>query len=79
MIEFRCTRQYPYNTPGCPGRTQVSDRQGYYKKGNTAFDVYHQMCEQFPMDVQMGFGFDVQKWDWSPQHGKVLTPLPIES
>jgi hypothetical protein len=60
LIEFRCTRRRPYVGCDCPGKTNLSARQGYYIRDSSPDMAIMQMMEHFPED--RNFGFDVQVW-----------------
>lgn len=52
MNEYRCTRFYPYRSPGCPGFTDPTTRQGYYIDAPNMFTAMQKMAKQFPVDVE---------------------------
>lgn len=66
MREYRVTRQYPYQLPDCPGKTDVSCRQGYYRYAESPEKARAQLAREFPDDVKQGFSFDVQDWGDAP-------------
>jgi len=68
LPEFRCTRRRPYIGCDCPGKKNLSARQGYYIRAETPDLAILQMGEHFPED--RNFGFDVQVW----QLPKGMTP-----
>ena len=60
LIEFRVTRRRPYVSCDCPGKKNLSARQGYYIRESSADLAILKMNEYFPED--RNFGFDVQVW-----------------
>lgn len=61
MKVWRCTRDWPY-TGDCPGRTNLSARQGYYIQAETDKLAMEQMEERFPGDVAQEYGFSCHLW-----------------
>lgn len=59
--EYRCTRRAPYRGD-CPGRTMLSARQGHYIRCESKERAEQIMGENFPEDLQHGYGFDIQLW-----------------
>lgn len=51
-VEFRCTRQLPYLSEGCPGFADRSCRQGHYLHAKDANEAHARMAEAFPLDVE---------------------------
>ena len=60
LPEWRCTRPAVYQNDDCPGRTNLSARQGYYIRANTASEALKIMASKFPEEAS--FGFDCQLW-----------------
>ena len=50
-MNFRCTRNSPYKAPSCPGRNDLTARQGYNIKADSSDDAVRQMTLRFPEDV----------------------------
>lgn len=59
MKEYRCTRNTPY-APPCNGSSDLSARNGYYLRAETAQDTMPMMVERFPEEAT--FGFTVEEW-----------------
>lgn len=59
MIEWRCTRNQPYLTSGCPGHADLSARQGYYCRAASEAEALAFMHRAFPRDWA---GFTAQEW-----------------
>jgi hypothetical protein len=67
MKEYRCTRNAPYTHP-CDGSSDLSARNGYYIRTQTAQDALQRMVERFPEETS--FGFTVDEWKnlpWFPE------------
>jgi hypothetical protein len=67
MKEYRCTRNAPYSHP-CDGSSDLSARNGYYLRAETAQDAMQRMVERFPEETS--FGFTVDEWKnlpWLPE------------
>ncbi len=60
MQEYRCTRNAPY-THDCIGHDDITARQGYYIKANSAEEALEKMAARFPEEVNEGF--TVQEWE----------------
>jgi hypothetical protein len=58
--EFRCTRNAPY-THDCLGRDDITARQGYYIRADSAELAWEKMAIRFPEEVKEGF--TVQEWE----------------
>lgn len=58
--EYRCTRNAPY-THDCLGHDDITARQGYYIKANSAEKALEEMAIRFPEEVNEGF--TVQEWE----------------
>ena len=71
MIEFRCTRRFPYKDAG-RNSLRVSNRNGHYIKANNYVEALHYMAQEYPQDIANGYWFDVQYWDGSERHGAVV-------
>jgi hypothetical protein len=68
--EYRCTRNEPYDNPGCPGHLNSSARQGHYIFAKTALLAAIKMFTTYPEDALYGFTIaDKEKesmmWTWS--------------
>lgn len=61
---FRCTRNQPYVDVNCPGRGDVTSRQGYYIKAVDTDAALRIMREKFPEDTT-GFTATIQV-QWNP-------------
>lgn len=59
MKEYRCTRNAPYSQP-CDGRSDLSARNGYYIRAETARDALQIMTARFREEAS--FGFTVEEW-----------------
>jgi hypothetical protein len=59
MQEYRCTRNAPYTHP-CDGHFELSARNGYYIRAQTAQEARAIMVERFPEETS--FGFTVDEW-----------------
>lgn len=59
MKEYRCTRNAPYSH-SCDGRSDLSARNGYYIRVETAQEARAIMTERFPEETS--FGFTVDEW-----------------
>lgn len=59
MKEYRCTRNAPYAHP-CDGSSDLSARQGYSLRVETAQEARAIMAERFPEETS--FGFTVDEW-----------------
>jgi hypothetical protein len=55
---YRCTRPDVYQS-NCPGRTDVTARQGHYLAAVSAEDAHRMMRERFPQDSH----FDVRLYN----------------
>lgn len=64
MKEYRCTRNAPYAHP-CDGSSDLSARQGYYIRVETAQEARAIMAERFPEEAS--FGFTVDEWKNLPR------------
>jgi hypothetical protein len=67
MKEYRCTRNAPY-AHTCDGSSDLSARNGYYLRSETAQDAMQRMVERFPEEAS--FGFTVDEWKnlpWLPE------------
>lgn len=60
MKEYRCTRNAPYAHP-CDGRSDLSARNGYYIRAETAPDALQIMTDRFPEEAIQGFTVDEWK------------------
>ncbi len=67
MKEYRCTRNKSY-TNDCPGRDDLTARQGYYIKANSPEGAWKEMATRFPDDVPYGFTVD----EWEPFNVRVV-------
>lgn len=52
MPEFRCTRNSPYKVLTCPGRNDLTARQGYYINAPSSWEALKDMGKRFPKDLQ---------------------------
>lgn len=59
MQEFRCTRNAPY-AHSCDGQSDLSARNGYYIRVETAQEARDIMAERFPEETS--FDFTVDEW-----------------
>lgn len=62
MDEYRCTRDYVYRNPGCPGNKDLKSRQGHYLRANSQEHALGLMALKFPGDVDEGYGFTATLW-----------------
>lgn len=60
MKEYRCTRNKSY-VGDCPGRDDLTARQGYYIKAESPEGAWKEMATRFPDEVT--YGFTVQEWE----------------
>lgn len=60
MKEYRCTRNGPYSHP-CDGSSDLSARNGYYIRAQTALDALQIMTDRFPQETVQGFTVDEWK------------------
>ena len=60
MKEYRCTRNAPYAHP-CDGSSDLSARNGYYIRVETAQEARAIMAERFPEETDTGFTVDEWK------------------
>jgi hypothetical protein len=75
-IEYRCTRQKPYDHD-CLGQYNTGSRQGHYRVVENEEEAVRRMVEDFPDDVKAGYGFTVQQcrpvrgtvFEWSVRDG----------
>jgi hypothetical protein len=58
--EYRCTRNALY-THDCLGHDDITARQGYYIKADSAEEALEKMAIRFPEEVNEGF--TVQEWE----------------
>lgn len=49
---FRCTRVAKYKAPSCPGRVDLTAREGYYVDARDVDHAREQMAHRFPEDVK---------------------------
>lgn len=59
LVEYRVTRNAPYNNPRCFGFSDLTARQGYYIVAASAEEALLEMHKQFPRD---NFNFTCQFW-----------------
>lgn len=59
MKKYRCTRNAKY-LHNCPGRNDISARQGYYIIGDNKEGVWQKMAIMFPEETEIGFTVDEQ-------------------
>lgn len=64
--EYRCTRRGPYQGD-CPGKTDVSARQGYYIRAENEHSARVKLVAMLETDGLYNlndqlYGFDVQLW-----------------
>lgn len=59
MKEYRCTRNASYSHH-CIGHEDITARQGYYIKANSAKEALEKMFIRFPEEVKEGF--TVEEW-----------------
>jgi len=71
MKEFRCTRRYPYRNAG-NNAMRVCNRNGRYIKANDYVEALQYMAQEYPQDIANGYWFDVQCWDYSERHGRII-------
>lgn len=71
MQEFRCTRNAPY-AHSCDGQSDLSARQGYYIRAETARDALQIMADRFHRETIQGFTID--EWKDLPRLADRSTP-----
>ncbi len=60
MPEYRCTRNKSY-IGDCPGRNDLTARQGYYIQAESPEGAWKEMATRFPDEVT--YGFTVEEWE----------------
>jgi hypothetical protein len=78
MNEYRCTRNRIYESPGCPGHTQLEARQGHYIQADSEADALIAMWESFPDDVEWAKARGMDAFTatlWKGQGSSTIQPV----
>ena len=84
LKEFRCTRNKPYEAPGCAGNEYFTGRQGHYVFAETPMGAALQLISSWPDEMLYGFTMQEKGTDrifsWTAREGLALyrfggTPL----
>jgi hypothetical protein len=72
--EYRCTRNNPYDNPGCPGHRSSSARQGHYVFAQTPLGAAIEMFSTWPDEAFHGFTImdkenESMMWTWTMGEG----------